>query len=178
MELILIRHTAVAVPFGTCYGQSDVQLKNSFEEEAEIVKSKLKEYNIGNVYTSPLSRCTRLADYCGYNDAERDDRLKEMFMGDWEMQMFNDINDPQLLKWGENYYYERTTNGESFEDMFKRVSSFLDEIKEKEKNINKKTAIFAHGGVLLSAQLYSGNVKIEGIYSDLTPYGGIIELII
>ena len=34
MEVILIRHTSVDVPVGICYGQTDVPLKESFEEEA------------------------------------------------------------------------------------------------------------------------------------------------
>ena len=41
MKLYLIRHTSVDVPQGTCYGQSNVPLKSSFEEEAEIVKQNL-----------------------------------------------------------------------------------------------------------------------------------------
>ena len=34
MEVILIRHTSVDVPKGVCYGQTDVPLRDSFEEEA------------------------------------------------------------------------------------------------------------------------------------------------
>ena len=38
MELILIRHTSVDVPPGVCYGQTDVPLKSTFEQEAEITR--------------------------------------------------------------------------------------------------------------------------------------------
>ena len=34
MEVILIRHTSVDVPPGVCYGQTDVPLKPTFEQEA------------------------------------------------------------------------------------------------------------------------------------------------
>ena len=34
MKVYLIRHTAVDVPSGTCYGQTDVPLKSTFEAEA------------------------------------------------------------------------------------------------------------------------------------------------
>lgn len=82
MEIILIRHTSVDVPPGTCYGQTDVPLKPTFEEEALITKEKLKAYgHFDCVYTSPLSRCTRLAKFCGYPNANRDTRILELNFG-------------------------------------------------------------------------------------------------
>ena len=44
MEVIFIRHTSVDVPRGVCYGQSDVPLRNSFEQEATIASGNLKSY--------------------------------------------------------------------------------------------------------------------------------------
>ena len=64
MKLYLIRHTSVDVPQGTCYGQSNVPLKSSFEDEAEIVKKNLDGIAFDAVYSSPLSRCRKLARYC------------------------------------------------------------------------------------------------------------------
>ena len=45
----------------------------------------------------------------------------------------------------------------------------------KEKNY-EKVAIFAHGGVLICAQLYAEAIKLEEAFNALTPYGGIIQL--
>ena len=42
MEIILIRHTSVDVPKGTCYGQTDVPLKPTFEQEAAIKQQENK----------------------------------------------------------------------------------------------------------------------------------------
>ena len=92
MDVFLIRHTSVDVPAGTCYGHTDVALCPTFPEEAARVKQQLDAHTFDAVYTSPLSRCTRLAAYCGYPDALRDDRLKEMNMGAWEMQFFAAIS--------------------------------------------------------------------------------------
>ena len=87
MEVILIRHTSVDVPPGVCYGQTDVPLKPTFEAEAAVTAENLKAYlPFDHVYTSPLTRCVRLATYCGYPDAERDKRIMEINFGDWEMK--------------------------------------------------------------------------------------------
>ena len=43
MEIYLVRHTSVDVPAGYAYGQTDVPLRPSFEDEAEAVKKTLQD---------------------------------------------------------------------------------------------------------------------------------------
>ena len=174
MEIILLRHTSVDVPLGTCYGQSDVPLKSSFEEEAAISKATLEAYGpIDYAYTSPLSRCTRLATFCGYPDAERDARIMEINFGEWEMKLFDDISDPHLQEWYADHINTPVTGGESFMMQYQRVSAFLEDLRKKPFN---RVAVFAHGGVLVSALIYAGNVTPEDAFAALPPYGGVIKI--
>jgi len=174
MEVILIRHTAVDVPTGTCYGQTDVPLKSSFEAEATRTRAELDACGpIDHAYTSPLSRCTRLAAFCGYADAERDPRILELNFGEWEMMLFDDITDPHLEAWYKDHIHTPVTGGESFMQQYQRVSDFLDELKTKPW---KRVAVFAHGGVLVSAQVYAGLVTAEEAFSSLPPFGGLVRI--
>ena len=61
MVVYLIRHTSVDVPQGVCYGQTDVPLNPTFEEEAAQTSARLKGLQFDKVYMSPLTRCVRLA---------------------------------------------------------------------------------------------------------------------
>jgi alpha-ribazole phosphatase len=173
MELYLIRHTSVDVPQGTCYGQTDVPTRDSFEQEAALTKQNLEGLTFDKVFTSPLSRARKLAAYCGFTDAMADDRLMEMNMGDWEMQNFDDIKDENLQAWYDNYLHVRSTNGESFEDLYKRVASFLSDLEHEHY---QRVAIFAHGGVLMAARVFANQITAEEALRILTPYGGIIRL--
>lgn len=178
MEITLIRHTAVDVLPGVCYGQTDVPLKASFEQEAAVTSARLNEQTAARgafdkVFTSPLSRCTRLATYCGYPDAERDDRLKELNFGAWEMQSFLEIKDSRLQEWFNDYFNVAVTGGESFRMQYARVAAFLDELKQQ---AYQRVAIFAHGGVLICAQIYAGTLREEDAFSALTSYGGIVDI--
>lgn len=178
MEIILIRHTSVEVPPGICYGQTDVGLRETFQEEAAITLKKLKSHlnegeEFDQVYTSPLSRCVRLATYCGYADAEKDDRIMEINFGDWEMKPYDHIDDPKLQEWYADYLNVAASGGESFAMQYKRVSSFLNELKEKNYN---KVAIFAHGGVLVCAEIYAGLVLTKNAFTALIPFGEIIKI--
>lgn len=174
MIITLIRHTSVGVPLGVCYGQTDVPLKDSFEQEAAVTKKSLEPLGpFDKVYCSPLSRCVKLATYCGYPDAERDDRIKELNFGAWEMQKFDEIKDPRMQEWFDDYLNVPVTDGESFMQLYQRVAAFLDDVKKKPY---ERVAVFAHGGVLLCAQAYAGLVKFEEAFSALTPYGGVITI--
>lgn len=174
MKLTLIRHTSVDVPPGVCYGQSDVPLKASFEEEAAVTRGNLEALSpFDYVYVSPLTRCVRLADYCGYPDAERDRRIMEINFGAWEMKPFDRNDDPRLQEWYADYLNVAATGGESFAMQYRRVSAFLDELKRKPY---RHVALFTHGGVLICAQIYAGLFRVEEAFSRLTPYGGIVQV--
>ena len=151
MEVILIRQTSVDVPPGVCYGQTDVPLKRTFEQEAAVTQENLKAFlPFDHVYTSPLTRCVRLATYCGYPDAERDKRIMEINFGSWEMEPFDRNDDPRLQEWYADYLNVAATGGESFAMQYRRVSDFLDELKGKPY---QRVAIFAHGGVRFATNM-------------------------
>jgi alpha-ribazole phosphatase len=100
-----------------------------------------------------------------------------MYMGDWEMQAFDDINDPQLLAWYRDWLHVPARNGESYQDLLARVSSFLNEVKESAKTSgHRKIALFAHGGVLLCARILAGAVRREKVPQQLPAYGEIIRI--
>lgn len=97
----------------------------------------------------------------------------EINFGSWEMKPFDCNDDPRLQQWYADYLNVAATGGESFAMQYQRVSQFLDELKKKSY---KRVAIFAHGGVLICAQIYAGLIKAEEAFNNLTPYGGIIKI--
>ena len=176
MEIILVRHTSVAVAKGTCYGWTDVALSDTFEQEATLTRTALLAYApFDAAYSSPLSRATRLASFCGFENATIDPRLREMHMGDWEMQRFDEIVDDNLQCWYADYMNVRTTNGEGFSDIYARVSSFLNMLKTQ---THRRVVVFAHGGVLICAGIYAGLFKRENTFDNLTPFGGLLKITI
>jgi len=174
MEVILVRHTSVDVPKGTCYGWTDVAVRDTFEQEAQVTRQSLEPLlPFDKVYSSPLTRARKLAAYCGYPDAQTDDRLKEMNMGEWEMQPYDAIQDPHLQEWYDDYLNQPTTGGESFMQQYRRVSSFLDDLKEKPY---RRVAIFAHAGVLISAGIHAGLYQWKNAWENIMDYGEFIVI--
>ena len=146
MKIYLLRHTSLNVPADTFYGQSDVDVSSNFMNEVNDIKIKLKQENIDfkNIvsFSSPLRRCTKLATKVCEN-YKIDERLKELYFGDWELKPFSKISRKEIKKWQDNLMNYKIPNGESNSEFFKRCESFCREII-----LNCKNDIFivAHAG--------------------------------
>lgn len=173
MDIYLIRHTAVDVPAGICYGQTDVPLQKTFEEEAEKVKSKLSCFVFDRVYSSPLSRCTLLAGYCGFPNARRDNRIKEIYFGKWEMVPFSSFTDEHAKQWFEDWIHTPAPEGESFMDLYRRVASFLNELHDSGLS---SVCVFTHGGVITCARVFAKQYEIREAFKHIPSYGEIVKI--
>ena len=138
-----------------------------------IQRNAIPDIQFDVVCSSPLTRCRRLAEFCGYPEPLMDDRIKELNLGDCEMMMYDEIDDPNIKNWHTHFVETPIPGGESFRDIYNRVSSFLDSLKESGA---KNVLIFAHGGVLACAKVYAGQTKLKNIFDELTPFGGMIEI--
>jgi len=167
----MVRHTSVDVKAGVCYGFSDVPLNPSFEGEAAIIKQELQKESYDKIYSSPLSRCVLLADYCGFPDAELDTRIKEFNFGDWEMKSLSEIDFLEAQAWMNDWLNYPSKNGESYKMMQERVNNFVDEVKSKNQNI----CIFTHSGVIRLIHVYLGLCSIEESFEFPVEYGQIFH---
>lgn len=98
MELILIRHTSVAVHRSVVCGSSDVDVARSFVEESAAAQERLTAiWREGPtaIVSSPAVRCRLLAERIG-TVRRVDDRLREMGFGDWEMLSWSEVPRPEL----------------------------------------------------------------------------------
>jgi alpha-ribazole phosphatase len=146
----------------------------TFEQEAELTKQNLAQYlPFDAVFASPLTRARRLAAYCGYPQPRLDNRLKEMYMGEWEMQSYEEITDPYKEEWYNDYMHLPTPGGEGFPQVYQRVAAFLDELRQKDY---QRVAVFAHGGVLICAGIYGGLFSEADAWDHLVPYGGMEKI--
>ncbi len=175
MEIYLVRHTSVDVAPGICYGQSDVNVRKSFEEEASQTKQKLTGLSFDKVFTSPLTRARKLAQYCGYPNAEIDERLIEFNFGDWELESYDRLykEDEHFRLWCSDYLNESSPNGESLMDQVSRVKSFFSMLKNKEY---KRICAFCHGGVLAIGRSICDGISLVDSFSEIPPYGSVLCL--
>lgn len=174
MKLTLIRHTALQVPAGICYGQSDIDVAASFGDELSLLKSKIASINFDAVYTSPLQRCSKLALALNMGDATQDERLKELHFGDWEMHAWNDIPRDIFDAWASDYANLTPPNGESFTQLQQRGLSFLDEMLQK--HATEHIAVVTHGGMIRAYLAHVLNMPLKGLFRFNIDYASVTQL--
>ena len=171
LHLYLVRHTSVAAPIGICYGQTDVALADTFAQEAEAVTKQLHGILFDAVYSSPLSRCTKLAKFCGFADCTTDARLMEMHFGDWENRQWDNITDPHLQRWFDAWATERATNGESFSDLCHRASDFIESLSWNGEDV--RILLFTHAGFIRALWVALGYHTPVEAFAKQVNYGAL-----
>ncbi|WP_266366223.1 alpha-ribazole phosphatase [Tellurirhabdus rosea] len=172
MDLYLIRHTAVSVSRSICYGQADVGLLETYEEEKQRIRALLPEGPV-TIWSSPLSRCARLATDLG-NPIHFDDRLKEFHFGDWENIPWNDIPAEQLNPWMADFVNIQVPNGESFQAFYERVLAFWEEHIVPEIPDNQSAvALVTHGGVIRCLLCLFLELSLRNAYRLHLDYGSV-----
>ncbi|HEY4787554.1 MAG TPA: alpha-ribazole phosphatase [Bacteroidales bacterium] len=172
MKLYLVRHTAVNLPSGTCYGISDIPLRDNWEDEAGVIASRLAHLNNAVVYSSPSKRCKLLAKKIS-NKVFLDKRLQELNFGKWELKPWDEINGPTAEQWMNDFVHTRCEGGESYLDLSKRVKSFLTDLT----CTKRETAIIvSHAGVIRAIVASVFDIPLKKSFEIKVDYGQITPL--
>lgn len=146
MAIYLIRHTTPLIEKGICYGQSDIDVTDSFQTEAALIQSALPEA-IEQVYSSPLIRCHKLAGYLFPAHAiSLEPGLMELHCGEWELLHWDAIPAEVINPWMKDFVNVCIPGGESYVQMHSRVTQCFTKIAEG----STPAAIVTHGGVIRS----------------------------
>lgn len=170
--LYLIRHTQPSIAPGACYGQLDIGLTDSFDEEASCVLRWLPSVEL--ILTSPLQRARRLAEHLAQTqrcELRADARLMEKHFGIWEGQAWDDIARGEIDAWAADTMGYAPEGGESAQQLMQRVQILLHDIAQlPQQNI----ALVAHGGSIRAMLAQIGDVPLIDILSWEVGYGAVI----
>ena len=172
MNLLLIRHTRVDIKPGVCYGQTDVDVAETFSEEANQIKEQLSTIQFDNIYSSPLKRCKKLTEYLFTKEINFDNRLMEMNFGDWELLNWDDLRNPTVDEWMNDFVNTSCPNGESFIELHQRIRNFMDELVNKDY---ENVVIISHGGPIRSILTFINKNDLKDAFNIQVDYGEIIQ---
>jgi alpha-ribazole phosphatase len=170
--LYLIRHTTPRIEPGICYGQLDVDVTDSFEEEARRIRQWLPP--VGLVFTSPLLRARRLGEYLAKQrrcELRSDARLMEKHFGEWEGKAWDDIPHSEVDAWAADILGYVPAGGESVEQLTQRVRSFLNAISLLPQ---QGIVIVAHAGSIRAVLASISGVPLADTLKWQVEYGTVI----
>ena len=159
MEIYVVRHGETEAGKNKIIADTEENLNNNGIKQAKNIGKELVKLNIDAVYCSPIERAKHTLKLFNLNNIPTivEERLKERDMGIYENVKFD------MLDWEEFWGYnseKKYSELESMKSVYKRVSSFLDELRIKEKN--KKILLVTHGGVSRAIYWY-----FIGFYNSL-----------
>jgi alpha-ribazole phosphatase len=173
--IYLIRHTTPLVAKGICYGQTDLDVTETFVQEVVNIIPHLPK-NIKAVYSSPLQRCKKLAEALFPEHAiQVHGDLMELNCGNWEMQEWNAIPKTEMQPWLDDFVNVIVPQGESYVQMHERVVNRFEDIIQQAQ----PAVIVAHGGVLRSILAHITKTGLKESFDIFTcHYGCVVKLVL
>ena len=176
MDIYLIRHTKPLIEPGICYGISELELAPTFNEELKVLKAKTRGVNNLKIISSPLKRCTILANEFAPQAFLPDNRLLEMNFGEWENLPWLDIMDKYqdyYKKWEVEYVNLPPPGGETFSQLYKRCSGLMDELIN---TADGNYALITHGGVIRALIAHILDLPLESAFSLGVDYNSVTKI--
>ena len=182
MKLIFIRHGQTDWNLqGKIQGSYDSNLNNTGIKQAMELSEVLLNlnYKFSKIYTSPQKRALQtakiLSKYSNIGYFPIDD-LREINMGKWEGLSWKEVENNYLTEYREwylNRQYTRTPNGESYEDMLKRVLKAINKIIDENTD---DVVIVSHSAIIMGLQCYVTNTPFNDMLKFKTKNANITEI--
>lgn len=167
MRVILLRHTRTLGAEDRCIGRTDLRLADTFEAEAAAILMALPP--VRRIVTSPLSRCTRLAELIARErrlPVAVEPRLAEMSFGRWDGLPWDEVPRAEVDAWAADLHNARPHGGESVAELAARVAAAL-------VNLGDGDLVVTHNGVIRAALAAAGR---EGAWEARVPFGSFVEI--
>ena len=158
-------------------GRTDIPLNDEGIKMAEAAALKYKDVHFDICYCSPLKRAKKTAEILlAGRDIPiiSDDRLVEMSFGKYEGVKSSFSTDANELKSSDSQVnilfeapekYQAPDDGETFEELFKRTGSFLDEVVMQKLEEGKDVLIVGHGAMNSSIVCRIKNIGLDRFWS-------------
>ena len=146
MKLYVVRHgETVSNKMMKVSGDEEALLTNNGVRQAGLLREEFNNIKFDYVFSSPLSRAYETAKLITDNEIIIDERLTEVSSGDWQGRLKSELPKVEydLYKKG----LLNPPNGESLDDVDKRIKSFLKDIFSKYK-ADEKLLVVTHNAFM------------------------------
>ncbi|WP_179401611.1 alpha-ribazole phosphatase [Burkholderia guangdongensis] len=178
MDVVLIRHPAVDVDAGVCYGRADVPLAAPADDGARAVRERLDALRVplpARIWSSPLVRCAAIGERLAQMlraPLQRDVCWQEMDFGSWEMQRWDDVDRAALDAWAADLMHACVHGGESVARFAERIAHVLDATVQ----VDAPQWALTHAGVIRVFASHALRAPLDALLARPVPPGGIVWL--
>lgn len=167
MKLLVTRHGQTDWNIeGKIQGSVDNLLNDEGINQARKGIEIIKNTDIDLIICSTLTRAKQTADILNENRNVKiiyDSRIAERNYGEYEGRKTAEVNFTEFFEYYKN---KPCRNGESIQDLFNRIYSFLDDLKQNYNNYNR-ILLVSHGDVSRAINCYFNGIPEDGNVQNL-----------
>jgi broad specificity phosphatase PhoE len=178
MRLILIRHGQTTCNLeDVWHGWDDCELTEEGRRQAAAVAARLAGEHIAAVYTSDLRRAWQTARVVSERHGLEpvvDAGLRERHSGEFEGMRVEDVTAAHPTVWEErnaDYWGWRPPGGETFTEVWRRVSGVLDRLKQTHDG--QTVVMVTHMCPVRLLTVHLTGISIEDTYRQQLPSTGV-----
>jgi len=159
-------------------GSRDTPLNETGRLQAAELAERVRRENLGELYSSPLSRARATAEVVGAAvglEPLLDARLVEADRGEWEGRLFADLEREEPAGWaawqraGESF---RFPGGESLREQMDRVMAALDDVRRA----SPPALVVCHGGSIRAALCHADSRGLDAFHTWEVPNVALVRL--
>lgn len=147
-------------------GAVDNPLNNEGINQAYQAREVIKNTDIDLIICSTLMRAKQTAEILNKDRDIRiiyDSRIAERNYGEYEGRKSAEVNFTEFFEYYKN---KPCKNGESIQDLFNRIFSFLDDLKQNYNSYNR-ILLVSHGDVYRAINCYFNGIPEDGNVQNL-----------
>lgn len=178
--ILFIRHAETDMA-GTFCGHSDPELNRRGLAQLDGLRDKLREKDIGAVYSSDLQRAGEtamaIAELFGVSCQVRP-ALREINFGRWEGLAWEEIerrDEAYARRWIAGYPRLPAPEGEDFADFERRVLDEVTLLAKEAKALGRDIAVVTHAGVLRVVLCVLHGCSVEDAWARTKAYCSIVR---
>jgi alpha-ribazole phosphatase len=122
------------------------------------------------IWTSPATRCAKLAASLGIANVRVEPRLAELFMGTWEGQRWDDVRGRESEAWFADPWRARPPGGETAPELLARVAAVREELRALDAD---RIALVTHAGVIRAWHSLAESQSLADAFRQPVPFGSI-----
>jgi alpha-ribazole phosphatase len=147
MKVVLIRHPALLIEPGICYGRLNVPLHPAAASDVARLAADPALCGISRIRSSPAGRCRSVTDTIAASTnaiPTIDERLQELDFGDWEGCPWDAVDKADLDRWAAAPLSFAPPRGESGAAIVSRLRAFHADLQSDQRDC----VVVSHGGPL------------------------------
>ena len=170
MTLYIWRHPKPIAATGLCIGQTDIKVdRRKLKRLANKIERFVRLHQLPKViWVSPLQRSLKVGEILAKRGFQYKvaPELAEIHFGDWDGKYWQQIAKQDIDKWCDNFAHFAPKNGESLQQLFNRVESWLEKVTVEQGQSDAPVLAIGHAGWINAAKMIAAGQDVPKRAAD------------